>query len=147
MRAIGCAGVVGAAAWAVILPASAPLRQTEANIDTEPSHALAVVDRPEFDLAVFDVVLWNPRPPAPVAAPDPVAEAPERLPPLRHQLLAVVDGASPSAVLFDPVDSKLQTVRPGDAVGGLTIARIAGGVVVLTDGRRERHLRLVEERR
>ena len=92
-----------------------------------------------LDLAAFNAPLWV-DPPRPVIAK---ADAPAPLPPLRLQLVAILNAPAPSgtvaaaplAILYDQDADKLVTVATGDVVGGRTITAVdPGGVTVQLGG-------------
>jgi hypothetical protein len=99
-----------------------------------------------LDLAAFRAPLWVIPPPPPPPPPPPTPAPPP--PPLKLQLLAVTR-ESPSdalvAVLYDPDQDKVVSVRAGERIGARTVQAIDAQSVTIADAAGPRTLLLSPE--
>jgi hypothetical protein len=124
IKRAGAAALLGVlAVWAMW-----PLPEPTVDAGLAPSAPVAPepVALAALDLDAFRTPLWVA---PPVLTPVPPESAPERLPPVRLQLIAIVRdpgdaSAALKALLYDPDSDRLILAAPGEVIGAATIEHV-----------------------
>ncbi len=145
MTAAGGTVAVAGCAWWALCPLAdlAPVK-----VELARPKAPDVVGDDGFDVIdarAFAARLWNPVP-APSASVPAELEAASKPPPLRLELVGIInDGGTLRAALYDADTDRLHIVSNGDHIGRLTVTLVADSHVELTDGHSTRRLFLREQ--